>query len=249
RITNHQDIAVSPAWSPDGSRLAYMTYAPLQRVFEANLAGGEPRMIDPGREGNYLTPSYHPDGQQLIFAVQGINNRSGLFTWDVRRNCCMASLTEGRFFDVSPVYSPDGGRVVFNSSRLGSATPQIYVMDADGGDPTILSPYEYGAAGYYNAPDWSPYGDLVAFHGRVGRSGAYHILVARMGERGRLTRLTSEGNNEDPAWAPDGRHIVFVGERNWGKGLFVVDSATGAIRPILRGVDVGEPDWSPSVRR
>ena len=62
-----------------------------------------------------------------------------------------------------------------------------------------------------------------------------------------LLQLTREGNNEDPSWAPDGRHIVFVGERDWGKGLFVVDSATGAVRPILRGVDVGEPDWSPSL--
>ncbi len=251
RLSHNQDIAVSPAWSPDASRIAYMSYADGQRLFEIDMASGQVRMLTPGREGNYLTPSYHPDGETLIFAVQGINHRSGLFTYNVRRDCCMTSLTEGRFIDVSPAYSPDGRWLVFNSSRLGSATPQIYVMPARGGDAEILSPYQYGSGGYYTAPDWSPYGNLVAFHGRVGRSGRYHILVARMGEQAgmadRLTQLTSVGNNEDPSWAPDGRHIVFVGERDWGKGLFVVDSATGALRPILRGVDVGEPAWSPPI--
>jgi TolB protein len=62
-----------------------------------------------------------------------------------------------------------------------------------------------------------------------------------------LRQLTAEGNNEDPSWAPDGRHIVFVGERSWGYGLFVVDVASGRIRPIVSGRRVGVPDWSPSL--
>lgn len=247
RVTNHNDLAVSPAWSPDGRYLAYQAWPDVAGIFEIDLATRQSRRIEPGREGGLITPTYHPDGQTLTFSVLGMNNRSGLFTYNVRRNCCLTSLTEGRFNDLSPVYSPDGRQLVFNSSRLGTATPQIYVMSATGGDPEVLSPYRYGAGGYYNSPDWSPYGDLVAFHGRVGRSGAYHILVARMGRNRELLKLTVEGNNEDPSWAPDGRHIVFVGERNWGKGLFVVDSGTGAIRAILRGVDVGEPDWSPAL--
>ncbi len=247
RISSIRDIAVSPAWAPEGDRLAYMAYVEGKpTLFEATMPNGPSRQLSPGREGIYLTPSYHPDGETLIFAVQGLNNRSGIFTYNVARDCCLSSLTEGRFFELSPVFSPDGSTVVFNSSRLGSTTPQIYTMSAEGGDPDILSPYNYGGGGYYNAPDWAPYGDRIAFHGRVGRSGRFHILVAVMGERPpRLTQLTTEGNNEDPSWAPDGRHIVFVGERDWGKGLFVVDAATARIRPILRGVDVGEPDWSP----
>jgi TolB protein len=68
-----------------------------------------------------------------------------------------------------------------------------------------------------------------------------------MGENRRLLQLTTEGNNEDPSWAPDGRHLVFRGEQNWGRGLFIVDTATGRIRIVLRGVAVDTPDWSPSI--
>ena len=63
----------------------------------------------------------------------------------------------------------------------------------------------------------------------------------------RLLQLTYEGNNEDPSWAPDGRHLAFVGERDWGFGLFVVDTVTGRIRPVLTGVRPRVPDWSPSL--
>ena len=60
-----------------------------------------------------------------------------------------------------------------------------------------------------------------------------------MADRGRrLRQLTWEGNNEDPSWAPDGRHLVFVGQRDWGTGLMVVDTATGTYRMLRRGLDV-----------
>ena len=88
----------------------------------------------------------------------------------------------------------------------------------------------------------------IAFHGRVGRTGRYHILVAEVQNRGaRVLRLTAEGNNEDPSWAPDGRHLVFAGERSNGFGLFVVDSSTGMIRALVSNIRPRIPDWSPSL--
>lgn len=247
RITNDHSIVVSPNWSPDGGRIAFTSYRDGNaRIYERELATGRDKVLNVDRDGMLLTPAYAPDGNTLAFDVQG-GVRSGLYTYDVRRDCCLKNLTEGRRIDMSPTYSPDGRRLAFNSNRFGDAVPQIFVMSANGGDADLVSPYRYGQQGYYTSPDWSPWGDLIAFHGRIERYGMYQILVARMGEQGRLLQLTSEGNNEDPSWAPDGRHLVFRGDRSWGRGLFVVDTATGKIRVLLSGVEVTTPDWSPGL--
>jgi TolB protein len=249
RITNYKNLTLSPAWSPDGSKIAYTSYyeKDLPRIYEMDLATGETRMLPEVRgEGDYITPSYSPDGRTLAFSVSG-SARTGIFTYDMERQCCLTFLSGGRWNDLSPTYSPDGRRMAFNSNRFGTSVPQIMVMPAEGGEAETLSPYEYGRRGYYTAPDWSPTGDLVAFHGRI-RRGTYHILVTDLNADGRRIRqLTWEGNNEDPSWAPDGRHLVFVGERRWGFGLFVVDIASGRLRALVAGRRVGLPDWSPAL--
>ena len=249
RLTSAASLAQSPTWSPDGTRIAYTSYKTgLPRIYELELATGRERMLEPVRgAGDYQTPAYHPDGRTLAFSVLGSDMRSGIFTYDMERNCCLAYLSGGPWYDISPTYSPDGRWLAFNTLRFGDPVPQVMIMPAEGGNAETLSPYEYGGGGYFTSPDWSPTGDLVAFHGAIER-GRYHILVASLENDGRVLRqLTAEGNNEDPSWAPDGRHLVFVGERSWGYGLFVVDATSGAIRALVSGRRVGLPDWSPSL--
>lgn len=250
RLTTEESLVESPTWSPDADRIAFTSWASgTPRIYELDVENGTKTMLPEVRgAGDYITPSYHPDGETLAFAVLGRGGQSGIFTYDVARDCCLTYLSGGPWYDLSPTYSPDGQWLAFNTLRFGDAVPQIMLMPASGGEAETLSPYEYGSGGYYTSPDWSPHGDRVTFHGRIER-GRYHILVANLEDGGRVLRqLTSEGNNEDPSWAPDGRHIVFVGERNWGYGLFVVDAATGRIRALMSGSEVGLPDWSPALR-
>jgi TolB protein len=250
RLTNDTTVAQSASWSPDGATLAYMSAkSGTQRIYLLEVANGRERMLEPVRgAGDYITPAFHPDGQTLAFSVLGNDMRSGIFTYDLERGCCLAYLSGGPWYDISPTYSPDGRWMAFNTLRFGDAVPQVMIMPAEGGSAETLSPYEYGGGGYFTSPDWSPTGDLVAFHGRIER-GRYHILVASLEQGGRVLRqLTSEGNNEDPSWAPDGRHLVFVGERSWGYGLFVVDAASGRIRALMSGRRIQVPDWSPSIQ-
>jgi len=249
RITNYGSITLSPSWHPSGEKMAFTSYKDgEQRIYEMDLLTGREKMLPAVRDGGYITPEYSPDGQTLAFTVSG-GTRSGLFTYNLDRDCCLVHLSGGpRYDDLSPSYSPDGRRLVFNTNRFGTQVPQILVMPAQGGDPEMVSPYEFGRGGYYSAPEWSPVNDLIAFHGAI-RRGTYHILVADLKDGGRrLRQLTWEGNNEDPSWAPDGRHLVFIGERRWGYGLFVVDVATGKLRTLVSGRRVTVPSWSPALR-
>ncbi len=255
-LTRHQaaalgePITMSPSWSPDGTRIAFASYKDdgIPRIYEVNLATGVERVVPANRPGLYITPSYHPDGDQLYFAINS-GSRNGIYRYNIVRECCFATVAEGRSDDLSPTLSPDGARIVFNSDRLGIGAPQIYIMPSEGSPrPDLLSPYEYQRPGYYTSPDWSARGNRIAYHGRVERRGEHQILVHELDERGRPVRLvrhTFDGVNEDPSWAPDGRHLVYVGARLWGYGLFITDVVTGNTRTIVSGIRPNNPAWSP----
>ncbi len=250
RVTRFNHMTESPTWSPDGQRIAMASWKTgVPRIYEVDRFGGNERMLPAVRgAGDYITPTYHPNGKILAFSVLGSSSQSGIFTYDLEQDCCLSFLSGGPWHDIGPTYSPDGRWMAFNTLRFGTDVPQVMMMPAEGGSAETLSPYEYGSGGFYAAPDWSPNGDLVAFHGRIDRRGRYHILVANLEDGGRVLRqLTSEGNNEAPSWAPDGRHLVFMGERSWGFGLMIVDVTTGQIRSLLGGRLVGLPDWSPAL--
>ena len=231
----------SPAWSRDGSRIAFARATGARwDLLERDMATGATRVVL-SRDGLLFTPSYSPDGRHLAFSAW--NGRgTEIDDYDVAGRCCLRRLTPGTAADLSPSYAPDGSRMAFNSDRLGQ--PEIYVMPAAGGDPDLLSPFTYGEPGYYTSPAWAPSGSMVAFHGRS--KGEFQIMLADASRPGAtVQQITADGRNEDPSWAPDARHIVFSGVRAGGTGLYVVDVSTGRVRPLLLGGRFRVPDWSP----
>ncbi len=242
RIFGSDSQIYSPTWSPDGTRLAYtVRETDGWHLIERDLITGRTRTL--ARDPNLLlTPQYSPDGNKIAFA-NWPEGGAEIQEHDLRGNTTR-QLTNSAGDNMSPTYSADGRRIAFHSTRTGRQ--HVYVMPAEGGNATVLSPFGERVA--YAAPDWSPTGNEVVFHGDS--RGIRQLMLSNANRAGgQVEQLTREGRNEDPSWAPDGRHIVFTssGVRGAGPGLYVIDIGTGNIRPLVTGGRLRIADWSPSL--
>lgn len=232
-------IVLSPALSPDGTHLLYVSYrsgSPV--VYERDLVSGQERTIS-SEAGLNATPVYSPDGRRILFA-RTIDDHTELF--EIQRDplCCSRRVS---FTSVGETmnadYAPDGRRIALTSSPLG--IPQVYVMSVDGGNPALISRYVFGERSYSAAPDWSPRGDRIAYQAWDG--GWFQIMTVNP-DGGDRRAMTSQGSNEDPSWAPDGRHLVFAGTLRGYHALWVLDTVSGRLRSLtVNNVDQ-LPHWS-----
>lgn len=244
-LTPAGQTALSPAWSPDGQRLAFTQLGEGRGgIVVQTLAGGASFLVPGSQTALNITPAFSPDGRTLAFAHSS-ERGTDIYTANVAERCCAQRLTVGRFADnLSPTFSPDGRRIAFISTRAGP--PQLYVMATDGTDQELLAPFDFGATGSTNAPDWSPDGANVVFHREV--SGSPQIFLVDVAGR-RVRQLTSSGRNEDPTWAPDGRHVAFISDRSGRRQIWIVDVETGRVRQLATPGAARLPSWSRRLGR
>jgi TolB protein len=250
RIAGAGTQLYSPVWSPDGRRILYALNTDRGwQLIERDVQSGSQRTISPGGR-QLLTPTYAPDGRRIALSIWR-DDGAELFEYDIAQQCCLRKLTgTGRTISMNPAYSSDGGRIAFMSDRIGR--PAVYVMNADGSSETMLSPFVPGQGSDYSSPSWGPNGNRVAFHGVWNRQmrGSYQILIADAGRPGaQIEQITARGNNEDPSWAPDGRHIVYTSVGDGAPGLYVIDVETKARRLLAPGGNLRMAEWSPPLLR
>ena len=234
-LTNGQATALTPRFSPDYSKILYLSYTDGNpRIYVYDYASGTQRLVTESRNPTFA-PRWSPDGKWILYSM-AIAGNTDIYKINADGGQPI-KLTSDPGIDVGGSFSPDGKQIVFESDRSGAQ--QIYVMNADGSNQRRVS----RGGGRYATPEWSPRGDQIAFTHIAG-----DFNVAVMSPNGRNMRpLTNGWQDEAPTWAPNGRILQFFRtERNSGKtGLWQVDLTGENLRRLPTPVDASDPAWGP----
>ncbi|WP_422056813.1 Tol-Pal system beta propeller repeat protein TolB [Sphingomonas sp.] len=235
-LTNGQSIVLTPRFSPDERRIAYMSYQnDKPSLYVYDLSNGTQRLLVTNVSLAFA-PRFSPDGRWILFTMSVAGNA------DVYRIAASGGtpqrLTTAPGIDTGGSYSPDGSKIVFESDRSGSQ--QLYVMNADGSNQQRIS---FGG-GRYATPAWSPRGDLIAFT-RMG--GGFRIGVMNPSGGGEKL-LTDAWGDEGPSWSPNGRVLLFSRGAQGPSGksdIWSVDLTGSTSRRIPTQLDGSDPSWGP----
>jgi TolB protein len=226
---------ISPAWSPDGGKLAYVSFESKKPViFVFDLAAGR-RYVVANFKGSNSAPAWSPDGKHLAIVLTKDGN-SQLYLVNADGSGARRLATSPGI-DTEPQFSPDGQTIYFTSDRGGS--PQIYSIPASGGDARRVT-FE----GSYNVtPRPSPDGKSLAYISQNGSR--FQLTLMDLATR-QAQILTDSAKDESPSFAPNGRMILYATEAG-GRGVLAAVSIDGRFKYILSNsaANAREPSWGP----
>jgi TolB protein len=236
-VLRSNEPIISPAWSPDGTKLAYVSFQKKKPIiYVQSLTGGTQEVLA-NYKGNNSAPAWSPDGSKLAIVLTYAAN-SQIYTISANGGD-LKQITKSNSIDTEPVFSHDGSQIYFSSDRGGK--PQIYKVPAGGGSASRVT-FE----GAYNvSPRFSPDGKSLAYIRNDG--GKFRVALQDL-ESGQVQLLSEGSQDESPSFAPNGRMILYATKVR-GRGALAAVSSDGKVRQRLNDAtgDVREPAWGPLI--
>jgi TolB protein len=237
-LSSSQPI-MSPAWSPDGESLAYVSFEQGRAlVYAKSLASGKTILLA-ALPGSNSAPAWSPDGQQLALVLTCDGNSQIYLVRADGSN--LRRISSSDTIDTEPNFSPDGRYLIFTSDRGGSA--QIYRMSINGGGAERLT---FDGRNNFS-PRHSPDGKGFVFTHYD--EGVFHIAIQDF-ETKQVQILTPGGWEKKPSFAPNGKLVLFATEVH-GRGILATVSSDGRVKQKMtpQQGDIREPTWGPFVKQ
>ena len=237
QVTRHNNLVVSPRFTPDGMRLSYTSYhAGNQNLYITDLRQNITTRALSRRPGMNLAPAWTPNGRKMVLTLS-LHGNPDLYLLD-ERGRILQRLTSNGGLNVSPTFSPDGKQFAFVSDRSGN--PQIYSMNLRSKRVQRLT-FE----GDENAePSWSPTENRIAYSSLV--EGVYQLFTIEPKWGAQPFQITHDPHHhESPVWSPDGNQILFTKRDGAGRKIYaIMENGDYQRRLFSLPGDQSYPRWS-----